>query len=154
MKNFFRNKRNLYIFGMVMLTIVIGLSTVTFSYYVPESDLETTIEVSNTSLLLHSDDFVDGRVVVEPNQTKEITVTVISNSDLANSFKIGFESNKDNVSVYSKTPMVTAINPRSAMPFTVVIENYETTAAILDFNIYSNINYDDINVVGSELKNE
>lgn len=86
---------------MVMLTVVVSLVSISFSYYVDESSNQTKlVTLSQVENELKSADLEEGVVTVLPNETKEIILYVISNNAFLSQCKLYYKGS-DEVEIYT-----------------------------------------------------
>ena len=85
-KSFIKKPRNVYFSIVAMLTIVAGLASISFSYYIDESSTEGILKYNAIDNRLQSPDLVDGNVALAPHETKEIELYVMSNNSFMSQY--------------------------------------------------------------------
>ena len=76
--NFFKRKRNIYFSILFMLTVVMGLFSISFSYYVDESSKMGLLKINEIDNRLQSDALTNGTITVNPQETVEFSIYVIN----------------------------------------------------------------------------
>lgn len=85
--------RNLYFAIVVMLTVVAGLVSVSFSYYIDESTNNTKLALSIVDNSIQSDALVDNKVTVKKNETITFNMFLISNNNFESIYKLFYKAN-------------------------------------------------------------
>ena len=144
-KSFFTKPKNLYLSVLLMFTVVMGLASISFSYYVDESTNNTKlVELSVIDNRISSDDLVDGKVTVGPQETKVIQVYVMSNNDFDTEYELYYLADSDYLDVVSNYETARRIGSKDVHMIELIIENYEEKSIEVTIGI-------DSSYVGSEM---
>lgn len=144
-KSFFTKPKNLYLSVLLMFTVVMGLASISFSYYVDESTNNTKlVELSVIDNRISSDDLVDGKVTVGPQETKVIQVYVMSNNDFDTEYELYYLADSDYLDVVSNYETARRIGSKDVHMIELIIENYEEKSIEVTIGI-------DSSYVGSEI---
>lgn len=135
-KEFIKKPRNIYFGIILMLTLVTGLVSVSFSYFIDESSTEGVLKFAEIDNRIQSPDLVDKNVSLAPHETKEIDIYVMSNNNFDTDFSLIYKTN-DDVKVYSDRKLSTTLTAKEVQNYHLVISNYGDSAANLELDIVS-----------------
>lgn len=121
---FLKKPRNIYFSIIAMLTVVTGLVSISFSYYIDDSTNSNIIEVSKVDNRIQSDELIQGYITIPAQETKEITVYIMSNNDFDSKFKLYYKTD-DNVEVLSESEMDDQISSHDVLEYKLIISNYD-----------------------------
>lgn len=121
--DFLKRPRNVYFSIIVMLTVVTGLVSISFSYYVDESTNSGIIRVSEIDNRLQSDDLIDGYLNLAAHETKTIKVYVMSNNNFESKFKLYYKTD-GNIQVSSETILDETIDSREVYSYELYASNF------------------------------
>ena len=127
-KSFIAKPRNIYFSLMLLVTLVAGLFSISFSYYIDESSTEGLLKVKNIDNRIQSDDLVDGVVSLAPHETKTINLYVMSNNNRETKYKIYYKTDK-NAKVLSDVELDETINANEVHQYTLMVSNLEDDPA-------------------------
>lgn len=87
-KEFISRPRNVYFSIILMLTLISGLASISFSYYIDDSNMFTQkFSVDVVDNRLQSEYIEDGKLHLEPSETLTFDVNIISNNDFDSIYK-------------------------------------------------------------------
>lgn len=150
-KSFIKKPRNVYFSIVAMLTIVAGLASISFSYYIDESSIEGILKYNAIDNRLQSPDLVDGNVALAPHETKEIELYVMSNNSFMSQYKVIYKTSQ-NVKVYSENMMADVIDAKEVQNYKFVISNYDDVPAQIELEVVSSEMNKDLNFEGNEVE--
>lgn len=123
---FFIRPKNLYLSVLLMFTVVMGLASISFSYYVDESTNNTKlVELNVIDNRITSDELIDGKIVLGPQETKEIEVYVMSNNDFDTEYELYYLVDSEYVEVVTSDNIKGTLGSKDVHMINLVIENYE-----------------------------
>ena len=122
-KNFIAKPRNIYFSLMLLVTLVAGLFSISFSYYIDESSTEGLLKVKGLDNRIQSDDLVDGVVSLAPHETKTINLYVMSNNTKETRYAIYYKTDK-NAKVLSETELDETIGANEVYQYTLMVSNF------------------------------
>lgn len=143
---FIRRPRNLYFCIIAMLTVVVGLLGVSFSYYVDDSNPETELQLPAVDTRIQSDGIIGGEVAVDAFETVDIDVYVMSNNDFETKFQLYYKAS-GNGSVLSEEPIRETIGDHDVYKYTLSFANFSEEPVIFKLDVASGyvdseLNYD------------
>lgn len=148
---FFKRPRNLYLSIVVMIIVVFGLSSVTFSYYIEDSsDGSQIMKVKTIDTVILTDDLESDTILLFPNEVKEISIEVISNNDYPNDFKLYYEG--ENIEITSDKEVKTTINAQETLSYKLTITNLSDEDNSTKLGIKNGYIGSNIEVQGIEIK--
>lgn len=121
---FLKKPRNIYFSIIAMLTVVTGLVSISFSYYIDDSTNSNIIEVSKVDNRIQSDELIQGYITIPAQETKEIIVYIMSNNDFESKFKLYYKTD-DNVEVLSESEIDDQISSHDVLEYKLIISNYD-----------------------------
>lgn len=150
-KTFIKKPRNVYFSIILMLTLVTGLVSISFSYYIDESSTEGLLKFSDVDNRIQSEDIVDGVVALAPHETKEITLYVMSNNNFESNFKLYYKTD-DNAKVLSSGVIKDTIDAKEVQSYELSISNFGDTPASLVVDIASSDINSEVKFDGTEVE--
>lgn len=145
-KAFFTKPKNIYLSVLLMFTVVMGLASVSFSYYVDESTNDTKlVELKVIDNRISSDNLVDGKVTLGANEAKDIELYVISNNDFDTLYKLYYLVDNEYVDVVLNSDINDVIGAKDVHKVLLSVENYSDKEVEVIIGI-------DSGYVGSEIK--
>lgn len=152
MKKVFKNSRSLYFTLIIMLLVVTSLVSISFSYYVDDSNnSKQYAKIESVNNTISSDQLNDSYLTLAGNTEETITLNVISNNNFTSSFKLSYESNSD-VSVSSLDKIDDVIDAHDVLSYKIKVTNNSNNTSIIKFNIVNGYVGTDFNVSGIEIK--
>lgn len=147
--NFFKRKRNIYFCLIFMLTVVMGLFSISFSYYVDESSRTGLLKINEIDNRLQSDSLTNGTITVKPQETVEFHVYVISNNNFESKYELYYQTkNETNLEVYTVDEIKETIPSHSVYEYKIVIENYNEESVDVTFGVASSDMQSDVKSPG------
>lgn len=133
---FFKRPRNVYYSIILMLTLVVGLMTVSFSYYIDDSTNNTKlVSLAKVNNVIQSDALNDNIIVLTPNQEAKFTLYVMSNNDFDSLYKLFYKCKNKLVSVKLDKPIENKITTYDVHKYEVTVTNNATTIQKVEFGI-------------------
>lgn len=146
---FFKRPRNLYFSIIVMLTVVAGLASISFSYYVGESTNETKLALSIVDNEIQSDALTDYKLTILPNETLTFNMFLISNNNFESIYKLFYKaSDKVEVKVDRIYPSLEA---HSVNIVKITVKNYSNNEETVEIGIKSGYLNTNIEIEGKEI---
>lgn len=139
--------RNIYFSIVLMLTLVTGLASISFSYYIDESNTEGLFKLKEIDNRIQSDDLIDGKVSLAPHETKTITVNVMSNNNTKTKFALYYKT-EDDVKVFSEEKIASTIDKKELQEYVLLVSNFSSSPASVYIDIESGQLSDELVVDG------
>lgn len=150
-KEFIKKPRNVYFSIILMLTLVTGLVSISFSYYIDESSTEGELKFTKIDNRIQSPDLIDGNISLAPHETKEITLYIMSNNDFQSKYKLIYNTDK-NVKIFSETPLDEVIDAKEVKDYKLIVSNFEDESVTFELKILSNEINKTIEFVGNTVE--
>ena len=147
---FIRKPRNLYFCIIAMLTIVTGLVSVSFSYYIGSSNNKTKLALSIVDNEIQCDALDDGNVVLAPNESKTFNVYLISNNNFESLYKLYYVAS-DNIKV-TVDNVYDSLEPHDVKLVKVTVSSYSDILENVHIDIASGYMNTNIEVDGKEIR--
>ena len=147
-KSFFTRPRNIYFSLILMITLVTGLFSISFSYYIDESNTNGLLKLKKVDNRIQSDDLVDGYLSLAPHETKNITLYVMSNNSFESKYALYYKTDED-VKVISGEEIDDTISSKEVKKYELLVSNFEDTEAKVYIGIENGQIDDEIEVDGS-----
>ena len=152
---FFTRPKNLYLSVLLMFTVVMGLASISFSYYVDESTNNTKlVELNVIDNRITSDELIDGKIVLGPQETKEIEVYVMSNNDFNTEYELYYLVDSEYVEVVTSDNAKGTLGSKDVHMINLVIENYEEKEVEVLIGVDSTYVGSKINLSGKKIVKE
>lgn len=135
-KSFVKKPRNVYFSIIAMLTVVSGLVSISFSYFIDESSTEGVMEFKEIDNRIQSPDLVDGNIALAPHETKEIELYIMSNNNMTTKYKLVYDTDK-NVKIYTDQEMDETIEAKEVKNYKLTVSNFEDTPVQFELKILS-----------------
>lgn len=151
--NFLKRKRNMYFSIIVMLTLVMGLVSISFSYYVDESSRTGLVRFNDVDNRIQSDALNNGVIIVGAQESVNFKVYVISNNNFDSKYELFYQT-KDitDLDVYMTDSLKPSIPSHSVYEHTIVIENYKNESVDVTIGVASSYLDKEINLPGEKIK--
>lgn len=154
-KTFFTKPKNIYLSVLLMFTVVMGLASVSFSYYVDESTNDTKlVELKVIDNRISSDSLVDGKVTLGANEAKDIELYVISNNDFDTVYKLYYLVDNQYVDVVLNSDINDVIGAKDVHKVLLSVENYSDEEVKVTIGIDSSYVGSEIKLSGTEITKE
>lgn len=128
--------RNIYFSIVLMLTLVTGLASISFSYYIDESNTDGLLKLKEIDNRIQSDDLVDGKVSLAPHETKTININVMSNNNTETKFALYYKT-EDDVKVFSEVEINSTIDKKELQEYVLLVSNFSGDPASVYIDIES-----------------
>lgn len=138
MKDLFKalsKPRSIYFSIIAMLTLTLCLMKVSFSYYIPVSVDKDEMKVEELVNILTIKDYNSKEIVFEPNETKELTFSVLSQNEIDSSFIVFYYG--ENFAIENLTSISSSNSPFEEKTFTIKVTNNLETSNTIRFDIKS-----------------
>ena len=133
---FFKKPKNVYFSIIFMLTLVVGLMTVSFSYYIDDSTNNTTlVSLAKVNNIIQSDALKDNKLVLLPGNTATFTLYVMSNNDFDSSYKLFYKCKNTLVNVSTTSEIRHEIPIKAVHKYDIKVVNNATTIQEIEFGI-------------------
>lgn len=146
---FFNRPRNLYFSIIVMLTVVAGLVSVSFSYYIDESTNNTKLALSIVDNEIQSDALTDNKVTISSNETITFNMFIISNNSFESIYKLFYKAN-DKVEV-TVDRIYPSLEAHSVNIVKITIKNFSNSEETVEIGIKSGYLNTNIEIEGKEI---
>lgn len=146
--SFFKRPRNIYFSMIMMLTLVTGLVSISFSYYIDESSTNGLLKLTKVDNRLQSDELVDGYISLAPHETKEIKVYVMSNNDFESKYALYYKTDS-NAKVISSVNLDESIGSKEVQEYELFVANFDDKDATVFLGIENGKIDADIEVDGN-----
>lgn len=151
-KSFFNKPRNVYFSLILMLTVVTGLVSITFSYYVDESPNKTKlVSLSVVDNKIQSDSLKDGKITIPANSTIDLTLYVMSNNNFDSKYNLFYNTSSDKTKVYSIDEIDEEIGAHDVQEVNLTVENYDKRNVEVSIDIASGYIGKDIEISGNKI---
>ena len=147
-KAFINKPRNIYFSIILMLTLVTGLFSISFSYYIDESNTNGLLTVKGVDNILQSDDLTDGIVGLAPHESKTIKVNIMSNNSYESKYALYYKSNND-VKVFSTLAMDEIIKSKEVQEYELIVSNFEDNPSSVYIGIVNGLVDAEVSVPGN-----
>lgn len=151
LREFFNKPRNLYYCGIALLTIVTGLVSISFSYYIDETGNSKYLSLSVVDNQIQSDNLLNNTLTVGRNETMSFNLYVISNNNFESIYKLFYKANDVDLRV-SVDKVYSSIGAHDVQKLTVTVENYTSIDQKIEFGIANGYKDTELKVDGKEIK--
>lgn len=151
LRNFFSKPRNLYYCGVALLTIVTGLISISFSYYIDETGNSKYLSLSVVDNQIQSDYLTNNTITVGKNETISFHLYVISNNNFESIYKLYYKANKVDLNV-TVDKVYSSIDAHDVQILTITVANYTSAEQRVEFGIVSGYTNTELTVEGTEIK--
>lgn len=143
---FIKKPKNIYFSIVAMLTLVTGLASISFSY-VDETNTAGVLKLSEVDNRIDCGNIDNCIVFLNPHETIDVPVYVISNNDYDSAFVLYSKSDKDALFM-SSYRIDEQILSKSMIKYNLKASNFSDEEATLELKIKSAKNINDITVDG------
>lgn len=151
LRNFFNKPRNLYYCGVALLTIVTGLISISFSYYIDESGYSKYLSLSVVDNQIQSDYLTNNTLTIGGNETMTFNLYVMSNNNFESIYKLFYKANKVNLKV-TVDKVYSSIDAHDVQMLSITVDNYTSIDQKIEFGIVSGYKDTELIVEGIEIK--
>lgn len=136
-----------------MLTLVMGLISISFSYYVDESSHTGLIKFNDIDNRIQSDALNNGVITVGAQEMVSFSVYVISNNNFESKYELFYQTKDSNdLEVYMTDSINESIPSHSVYEHKIVIENYKTESVDVTIGVASSYLDKEINLPGDKIE--
>lgn len=151
LRGFFNKPRNLYYCGIALLTIVTGLVSISFSYYIDETGNGSFLSLSVVDNQIQSDNLINNTLTVGGNESVTFNLYVVSNNNFESIYKLFYKANKVNLKVVADK-VYSSINSHDVQMITITVENYTSVDQKVEFGIVNGYKDTELKIEGTEIK--
>lgn len=151
LRDFFNKPRNLYYCGIALLTIVTGLVSISFSYYIDETGNGSFLSLSVVDNQIQSDNLINNTLTVGGNESVTFNLYVVSNNNFESIYKLFYKANKVNLKVVADK-VYSSINSHDVQMITITVENYTSVDQKVEFGIVNGYKDTELKIEGTEIK--
>ncbi len=151
LREFFNKPRNLYYCGIALLTIVTGLVSISFSYYIDETGNSKFLSLSVVDNQIQSDNLINNTLTIGGNESMTFHLYVISNNNFESIYKLFYKANKVDLKV-TVDKVYPTIDAHDVQILTVKVDNYTSVDQKIEFGIVSGYKDTELKVEGTEIK--
>ena len=148
---FIKKPRNLYLSIMVMLIVCMGLTSISFSYYIEDSSNGNQVmKMNKIDTFIQSDDLDSDVITVPAKKSSTITINVINNNSFGNVYKV-FHTN-DKVSVTSNKEITGSIDSMYVQTYELTFTNNTNEDQVTKIGIKNGYKGNNVEIEGIEIK--
>lgn len=147
-KKFMRKPKNIYFSLLVLVTVVIGLASFSFSYYTDDTVDVKPLRLADVDTRLQCDQAKGGYVTVGAQETIEYTVYVQSNNAFDSQYKLYYETEANDVEVYTSKETIGNIEAYNILAYKITVANFETNPVKVKLGVAGGYTEADIDVPG------
>lgn len=151
LRDFFNKPRNLYYCGIALLTIVTGLISISFSYYIDETGNGSFLSLSVVDNQIQSDNLINNTLTVGGNESMTFNLYVISNNNFESIYKLFYKANKVDLKV-TVDKAYSSINAHDVQMLTIKVDNYTSVSQKIEFGIANGYKDTELKFDGIEIK--
>ena len=149
---FIKKPRNLYLSIVAMLIVVVGLTSISFSYYIEDtSDATQLMKINKIDTFIQTDDIDSDEITLPANTSKTININVINNNDFPNNFKLYYVG--EGVTVVSDKEIVETIDSKDVFNYNLTLNNPSNEIKVVKLGIVNGYIGTQIEIPGTEIKN-
>lgn len=150
-REFISKPRNIYYCGIVLLTIVTGLVSISFSYYINESGDSKYLSLSVVDNQIQSDELVNNILSIDGNESKTFNLYVISNNNFESIYKLFYKAKNVDIRIKADK-LYPSIHAHDVQVLTITVDNYTSIEQKIEFGIASGYVDTEVTVEGTEIK--
>ena len=149
--DFIKKPKNLYLSIAVMLVVVVGLTSISFSYYIEDtSNGEQVLKINKIDTFIQSDDLKSDEITIPSHSSKTITINVINNNAYSNEYKV-FHSNGD-VTVTTNKEILEHIDSMNVQTYELTFKNDTDDIQVTKLGIKNGYKGSNVEIDGIEIK--
>ena len=145
--NFLKKPINVYMSIMVMLILALGLTSISFAYFIPISTNET--EEAKVDNRMASDDLVDQTITLDALEERIIDIYVTSYNIFPSDFRLSYLADSNNIILERLDELGNDLEPFQSKKVTIKITNLEDRNVFIKFEIDSGLQGENINTFGT-----
>ena len=148
---FIKKPRNLYLSIAFMLVVVVGLTSISFSYYIEDtSDANQLMKINKIDTFIQSDDIESDEITLPAQTSKTININVINNNSFPNIYKLYYVGN--DVTVISDKDVQDTIDSMEVHTYSLKLNNPTDEIRVVKLGIKNGYVGSQIEVDGIEIK--
>ena len=149
---FIKKPRNLYLSIVAMLIVVVGLTSISFSYYIEDtSDATQLMKINKIDTFIQTDDIDSDEITLPANTSKTISINVINNNNFPNAFKLFYVG--EGVTVVSDKEIAETIDSKDVFNYNLTLNNPSNEIKVVKLGIVNGYVGTQIEIPGIEIKN-
>ena len=148
---FMKKPRNIYLSIVTMLLLVMGLSTISFSYFIEDStNANQSFKVNSINTFIQSDDLTSDYITIPANKSTTINVNVINNNDYGHLYGLYYEG--EGITVTSNKPINEIISEHFVLNYDLTFKNNTNEDKTIKLGIVNGYMGTELNVPGTQIK--
>jgi hypothetical protein len=134
-----------------MLIVVVGLTSISFSYYIEDtSDANQLMKINKIDTFIQSDDIDSDEITLPAQTSKTININVINNNSFPNIYKLYYVGN--DVTVISDKDVQDTIDSMEVHAYSLKLNNPTDEIRVVKLGIKNGYVGSQIEVDGIEIK--
>lgn len=148
---FIKKPRNLYLSIAFMLIVVVGLTSISFSYYIEDtSDASQLMQINKIDTFIQSDDIESDEITLPAQTSKTININVINNNSFPNIYKLYYVGS--DVTVIADKDVKDTIESMEVHTYNLKINNPTDDIKVIKLGIRNGYIGSQVEVEGTEIK--
>lgn len=149
--DFIKKPKNLYLSIAIMLVVVMGLTSISFSYYIEDSTNGTQVmKINKIDTFIQSDELTSDEVIVPANSSKIITINVVNNNLYSNEYALTHTN--ESVTVTSNKTVLSNINSKDVHTYELTFNNNTSVEQTTKLGIINAYDGQKLEVTGIQIK--
>lgn len=149
--NFIKKPKNLYLSIAAMLVLVMGLTSISFSYYIEDSTNGTQVmKLNKIDTFIQSDDLISDEITLPANGSKIIKINVVNNNTFTNTYALNHTN--ENVTVTVDKEVLNSINSKDVHTYTLTLTNNTLEDQTTKLGIINAYEGQQIEITGIQIK--
>ena len=149
--NFIKKPKNLYLSIAAMLVLVMGLTSISFSYYIEDSTNGTQVmKLNKIDTFIQSDDLISDEITLPANGSKIIKINVVNNNTFTNTYALNHTN--ENVTVTADKEVLNSINSKDVHTYTLTLTNNTAEDQTTKLGIINAYEGQQIEITGIQIK--
>ena len=148
---FIKKPRNLYLSIAFMLIVVVGLTSISFSYYIEDtSDANQLMKINKIDTFIQSDDIESDEITLPAQTSKTININVINNNSFPNIYKLYYVGS--GVTVLVDKDVQDTIDSMDVHSYSLKLNNPTDEIQVIKLGIKNGYVGSNVIVEGTEIK--
>ena len=149
--DFIKKPKNLYLSIAIMLVVVMGLTSISFSYYIEDSTNGTQVmKINKIDTFIQSDELTSDEVIVPANSSKTITINVVNNNLYSNEYALTHTN--ESVTVTSNKIVLSNINSKDVHTYELTFNNNTSVEQTTKLGIINAYDGQKLEITGIQIK--
>ena len=149
--NFIKKPKNLYLSIAVMLVVVMGLTSISFSYYIEDStNSNQSFQLNKIDTFIQSDYLTSDELTIPAGESVTVDLNVINNNEFGNLFKLYYEG--DGVTYKVDKEVNEIISSKFVLNYNVTFTNTTNDLKTIKIGIINGYLGTEVNVPGTQIK--